>query len=99
MAREYRWLVIVQRDRPDLMSPLRAQYPDATIVLDRRQTERRRRTVPVPIERRARQRRKPLALQDLVMWESQGYRLVYLPGRPAARPPASEESRGVRGSL
>jgi hypothetical protein len=85
MAGQPRWLVIIRRDRSELAGSLAERYPDAAIIVDRRETERRQRAEPVPVERRALQRRAPLVLSERQMWEALGYHLVY---RPAGRRPA-----------
>ena len=84
MADESRWLLIVRSDRADLTASLALRYPDATVIVDRRRGERRRRSEPVPIERREWQRRAPLAPWEQVMWDTLGYRLVHRPARDRA---------------
>jgi hypothetical protein len=80
MAVRPRWLLIIRRDRSDLAGSLADRYPDAAVIVDRRETERRQRAEPVPMDRRTHQRRAPLVLSEQQMWEALGYRLVYRPG-------------------
>ncbi|MGH7266795.1 MAG: hypothetical protein ACREMB_18395 [Candidatus Rokuibacteriota bacterium] len=80
MAVRPRWLLIIRRDRSDLVQSLGERYPDAAVLVDRRQADRRQRPEPVPIERRSSQRRAPLVLSEQQMWDALGYRLVYRPG-------------------
>jgi len=61
-----RGLLIVARDQPDLYDCLRHTYGDSetlTVLLDRRQGERRRSHVPIVGERR-RDRRRPLSITE-----------------------------------
>lgn len=59
-----RWLIIVRRDQEDLHVRLAAQYPEAEVVLDRRQPERR----------------QPLTPTEQEIWDQFGYRLVHRSG-------------------
>ena len=61
-------LLIVARDQPDLYDCLRHTYGDSetlTVLLDRRQGERRRSVVPILGERRRDRRRPPSIADDL----------------------------------
>ena len=63
-----RGLLIVARDQPDLYDCLRHTYGDSetlTVLLDRRQGERRRSVVPIVGERRRDRRRPPSIADDL----------------------------------
>lgn len=55
-----RLVIIVRRDQEDLHARLAAQYPDAEVILDRREPERR----------------QPLSLPERELWEEFGYRLI-----------------------
>ena len=61
-----RGLLIVARDQPDLYDCFRHTYGDSetlTVLLDRRQGDRRRSHVPIVGERR-RDRRRPLSITE-----------------------------------
>jgi CheY-like chemotaxis protein len=75
-----RWLIIVQRERHDLYRDLcRNVAPDGSvrIILDRRQTERRRETTRTEPDRRRRERRQGLSARDAELWAVAGLRLFY----------------------
>ncbi len=63
-----RGLLIVARDQPDLYDCLRHAYGDRetlTVLLDRRQGQRRQSVVPIVGERRRDRRRPPTITEDL----------------------------------
>lgn len=72
-------LVIVQRGYPQILAAVQVRYGEAaTIILDRRQGERRRTVRPVPVERReVKDRRRPLLPPEETMWQEAHYRIVY----------------------
>jgi hypothetical protein len=76
-----RWLIVVRRDRADLCRQLGESFGDdqrVTVVLDRRQAERRgprARKAPVAVERRRwRDRRTPQTDEDGSIWANLGFR-------------------------
>ena len=67
-----RGLLIVARDRVDLYETLQHAYGDSetlTVLLDRRQGERRRSLQPVAGDRRRGERRSLLSLADDLRWQ------------------------------
>jgi hypothetical protein len=74
------WQVIVRRDRADLTASLAQRYPDATVIVDRRDPESSH-----GADGRGLRPRAPIVLSEQVMWDELGYRLVYRPvvSRPA----------------
>jgi hypothetical protein len=77
-----RWLIVVRHDRADLCRRLGESFEAdqrVTVVLDRRQAERRApraRKAPGTPERRGRQdRRAPHAPEDRAVWTSLGFRV------------------------
>ncbi len=79
-----RGLLIVARDQWDLYDCLQHAYGDSaevTVLLDRRQTDRRRGVQPVPRDRRRGDRRSPLSIANDLRFQQ--YVLV----RPHARRP------------
>jgi hypothetical protein len=70
-----RWLLVVQRDQPDLCRHLEQRFRDIAfvrVVLDRRRRARR-----TGAERRGRERRRPPTAREWEHWQLLGYRLVY----------------------
>jgi hypothetical protein len=74
------WLIVVRRDRPELCARLGEGFQAAehvTVVLDRRQSERRVRhalNAPVAAERRLwSDRRAPQTAEDRSIWSSLGF--------------------------
>lgn len=71
------WLVVVARDRRDLLARLGRSFagtPMIDLVLDRRQGERRRQDTPGPGDRRRGDRRRPATLARSS--PAGGYRLI-----------------------
>jgi hypothetical protein len=86
-----RWLLVVQRDQPDLCQHLvqRFQGIDSVqVVLDRREGGRPRRVRQIGAERRGRERRRPPTAREHEQWQLFGYRFVYR-GEPASPTVAS----------
>ena len=84
LRRAERGLLIVARDQGDLYDCLQHAYGDSeaiTVLLDRRQGERRRRIQPVAGERRHRDRRSLPSLEHDLRFQQ------YLLVRPHARRP------------
>jgi hypothetical protein len=86
-----RWLLVVQRDQPDLCRHLEQRFRDISfvqVVLDRRRRDRRRRARRTRLEQRGRERRQPPTAGEREHWQLFGYRLVYR-GAPASPTVAS----------
>jgi hypothetical protein len=74
-----RWLIVVQRDQPDLFRHLAARFDDVAfieVILDRRQSERRGTAAPVAADRRRAERRQTPPPDEREHWAVFGYRLV-----------------------
>ena len=96
LRRAERGLLIVARDQGDLYDCLRHAYGDGeaiTVLLDRRQGERRRRVQPVAGERRHHERRSPPAITHVL--RCQPYVLAY-PNSQASRCVAALATRLCR---
>jgi hypothetical protein len=66
------------REQQELYARMRDQYGDvAFVTLDRRETERRCRRVPVGVERRLVDRREPWTAGEMERCRRLGYRLLY----------------------
>jgi hypothetical protein len=79
MSAPTRYLIVVQRNEPELYEHLRRRSHDlgfVEVLLDRRQLERRRRRGSGTPERRQADRRQPLTAQEREHWMALGYRLV-----------------------
>jgi len=75
-----RIVLIVARNQRELYSRMLERYGSvARVILDRRYGERRRRALPVGLERRRRTRRERWTAEVLRRWEVVGYRLLYRP--------------------
>lgn len=73
-----RALLIVQRDRVDAIPRLQAEFPQATLIVDRRRGARRQEHGPAHVERRSgRDRRQALMETEDWMWRTAGYRITY----------------------
>jgi hypothetical protein len=86
-----RWLLVVQRDQPDLCRDLEQRFRDVAfvqVVLDRRGRDRRGRVRRTGAEQRGRERRRPPTVREREHWQLFGYRLVYR-GEPASPTVAS----------
>ncbi len=77
-------LVIVARDHPELYQALQHAFrdsPQLLVLLDRRREDRRRHTLPVPVDRRRFERRsRPSVEENLSLRQ-------YILARPLARRP------------
>jgi hypothetical protein len=74
-----RHLFIVSRQQPDLFSYLTREFsaePEVTVILDRRQGERRARPAPAPVNRRQTERR--LKAELVAQLATLGYAFVRL---------------------
>jgi hypothetical protein len=86
VRRDVRWLLVVQRGRRGLLEHLEQRFRGigfVQIVLDRRQSERRRRA-----RRPTGERRRPATAREREQWQFFGYRLVYR-GQPLSPTVAS----------
>ena len=73
-----RILVVVHRDQHELYLRMRERYGDtAFVTLDERHADRRRRNVPVEVDRRRASRRRPWTTAETNRWTLLGYRLIY----------------------
>lgn len=71
-------LIIVRADCQALIPRLQKQFERTTIIVDRRQGERRQASRPVRVERRTgRDRRRRLMEPEDRLWRMAGYRIVY----------------------
>jgi hypothetical protein len=77
--REASLLLVIRRDRRQIYERAQQRFADiATVVLDRRQWDRRRERRPAAVERRSGlDRRQPLAEPDLWLWEHGGYYVAH----------------------
>ena len=67
MRHGVRGLAIVARGQPELWQALKREVGDsgqATVLLDRRQTDRRQGVQPVPVNRRQTERRRLLGIEE-----------------------------------
>jgi hypothetical protein len=75
-----RWLVVVRSDEPDLYEFLRRRFQamrSVEVILDRRQTERRRDSAKLtPADRRKQPRRHPLTGEERKWWKLAAFRIV-----------------------
>jgi hypothetical protein len=78
VTRAHPRLVIVRRDRSDLLPVLRERFgPDVPVILDRRKGERRAGQSPIPVERRSGlDRRRPPTEAGERQWREMGYCIV-----------------------
>jgi|MudIll2142460700_1097286.scaffolds.fasta_scaffold1622780_1 hypothetical protein len=77
-------LLIVARDQPELFRALQQELggsPQLRVILDSRRANRRRQALPVPVDRRRRERRSPPRLEDDLCLRQ------YILVRPQARRP------------
>jgi len=87
-----RIIIIVHRDQQELYARMRDQYGDvAFVTLDRRETERRCRRMPVGVERRLEARREPWTAGEMERCRRLGYRLLYR-AKGVEMDPGSDES-------
>ena len=73
-----RALIIISRDRPDLVGNLGRQSVGVnTVILDRRRAEQRRVDGRPGLEGRRGDRRRPLVQEERELWQQAGYCVVF----------------------
>ncbi len=78
VATQFRWLIVVDRDRPELYAFMRHQFEGrAQVIPDRHAGEPDPAGWPAEAERRVGERREPLSSTDETLWRESGYRLIY----------------------
>ena len=80
MVTRGQWLIIVRRDANHVYGEARARFGSlARVIIDRRETERRRVRVPIASDRRQADRRQAPPSQEQARWQRFGHQVLYRP--------------------